>query len=85
MKAPHISTLIIVLAYAVSSAAEAQRVLKSEPQAGSLAEREIVLVDDGTCPADQIKEVTGGSNHKASGGRQIGTPRTMKCIPRPAP
>jgi hypothetical protein len=85
MNARHVSAVIVALACAISSPAEAQRILKSEPQPGSLAEREIVLVDDGTCPADQIKEVTGGSNHKASGGRQIGTPRTTKCIPRPAP
>jgi hypothetical protein len=85
MNARHVLAVIILLACAVSSAAQAQRVLKSEPQAGSLAEREIVLVDDGTCPANQIKEVTGGSNHKASGGKQIGTPRTTRCIPRPAP
>jgi Family of unknown function (DUF6719) len=50
------------------------QVLKSEPAEGNLASGKRVLVDDGTCPAGQIKEVTGGSKtgHIA---------RASRCIP----
>jgi peptidoglycan hydrolase-like protein with peptidoglycan-binding domain len=48
----------------------------SEPGPGNLAHGQTALVDDSTCPAGQIKEVTGGSN-------RLGIPRTKKCISRP--
>ena len=58
--------------------AQAQRVLKQEPPAGGLAFGETVLVDDGSCPAGQIKRVSGG---KGSGG-DGGVKRTRQCVPR---
>jgi hypothetical protein len=37
---------------------------------------EIVLVDDHTCPAGQIKQVTGGSNRKyGTDEKKLGVPR----------
>lgn len=48
-------------------------VLKNAPLPGKLREGERVLVDDGTCPLGQIKQVTGGNDKK-------GTPRTSNCI-----
>ena len=51
-------------------------IVQSEPPAGSLRQGQVILVDDGTCPAGQIKEVTGGrSNERVQ--------RTRRCIPRP--
>ena len=41
--------------------AMAQRVLKSMPPEGSLKPGQRVLVDDGTCPAGQIRAIVGGS------------------------
>ena len=38
-----------------------------------------VLVDDGSCPAGQIKEVSGAKM------TQAGVARTRKCIPRGGP
>jgi hypothetical protein len=38
-----------------------------------------VLVDDGTCPAGQVKEVSGARMVEA------GIVRTMKCVPRFGP
>ena len=35
---------------------------------------DVVLVDDRSCPAGQIKEVIGGNTHK-------GIPRAKRCIP----
>ena len=44
----------------IATAAQSQ-VLKNEPTEGQLGQGKRVLVDDGTCPAGQIKEVTGGN------------------------
>lgn len=57
----------------VSGPASAQ-VLKSEPAVGNLAAGKKVLVDDGTCPAGQIKQVTGGS-------KTVHIARSSICIP----
>ena len=54
--------------------------VSQEPPPGALRAGEKVLVDDGTCPADQIKEVTGGRN--LSSNHASGAPRSKKCIPR---
>ena len=59
----------------VSIGAAQSQVLKNEPAAGNLPLGKKVLVDDGTCPAGQIKQVTGGSNTQ-----QIA--RSTKCVPR---
>ena len=55
-------------------------VLKAEPAMGALKEGEIVLVDDGSCPKGQIKQVIGGNHVKAGGYKNI--IRTRSCIPR---
>ena len=64
---------------ALSNIAMAE-VLKKEPPMGALREGQVVLVDDGSCPAGQIKEVIGG-NHVAVGGTKH-LVRTYKCIPK---
>ena len=58
----------------------AQGVLKHEPPMGQLREGETVLVDDGSCPKGQIKEVIGGNHVKAGGFKHI--VRTHRCILR---
>jgi hypothetical protein len=41
-----------------------------------------VLVDDGSCPAGQIKLVTGGSDRSYYGaGTRPGAARTGRCVP----
>lgn len=47
----------------------------TEPASGTLPFGQKVLVDDGSCPSGQIKQVTGGN------GSNI--PRARKCIPFP--
>ena len=54
--------------------------LKVEPSMGQLREGQRVLVDDGTCPSGQIKEVIGGNHVKVGGTKHI--ERTHRCIPR---
>ena len=46
--------LLSMLVLTLATAAVAQ-VLKTEPRMGALREGQVVLVDDGTCPAGQIK------------------------------
>jgi uncharacterized caspase-like protein len=50
-------------------------IVKQEPAIGKLPPGASVLVDDGTCPAGQIKQLIGGN---------IGTgqPRLRSCVPR---
>jgi len=81
---PNHKPLLVSLAFtaalsAIASPALAE-VLKREPPLGQLREGQTVLVDDGSCPAGQIKKVTGG-NHVSFGGTKH-ILRTHKCIPR---
>jgi hypothetical protein len=46
------------------------------PKDGVLSPGEVVLVDDGRCPAGEVKQVTGGNKAK-------NIPREVKCVPRP--
>jgi len=60
------------------------RILKQEPGKGKLRAGQTVLVDDGSCPKGQIKEVKGGSNRSLKTEmKQAGSPRTHRCIPHP--
>jgi hypothetical protein len=54
--------------------------LKKEPAMGALKEGQVVFVDDGTCPAGQIKKVIGGNHVKAGGYKQI--ERIRACVAR---
>jgi hypothetical protein len=72
-----VPALAIVL---LPMAAQAQAPLKKEPAMGQLREGQRVLVDDGSCPTGQIKEVIGG-NHTSVGGRK-NIERQRRCIPR---
>jgi hypothetical protein len=71
------------LLLASAGMANAEKILKSEPREGNLRSGERVLVDDGTCPGGQIKEIIGGSNREYQTSiPRPGTPRSIKCIPR---
>jgi hypothetical protein len=59
----------------LAEAARAQQ-FSSEKDAGELRLGQRVKVDDGTCPAGQVKEISGT---KMTAG---GVVRTRKCIPR---
>ena len=65
---------------ALAATPGAAQVLKREPPLGQLTEGEKVLVDDGTCPPGQIKEVIGGNHITVGGTKRI--ERTRRCIPR---
>ena len=56
-------------------------ILKKAPEQGGLLPGQRVLVDDGSCPRGQIREIIGGSNRIYSwSGERTGTKRTQKCI-----
>ena len=54
--------------------------VKREPPMGKMKEGERLLVDDGSGPAGQIKELIGG-NHVTVGGTKR-TERIKRCIPK---
>jgi hypothetical protein len=74
-----IAAIAGVLAAGFSASSFAATV-KQEPPMGAMREGQVVLVDDGSCPAGQIKRVVGGNHTKVGGTKQI--VRTSSCIPR---
>jgi hypothetical protein len=72
--------VVFAIATIALSGQSLAEVLKREPPMGQLQEGQVVLVDDGSCPGGQIKQVTGGNHVKAGGFKHI--VRTRTCIPR---
>jgi hypothetical protein len=73
---PYLRMVIpIALPLTVAVVAVSAATLQQEPPAGSLSSGQTVLVDDGSCPAGQIKQITGG-------GSNAGQPRQRKCVDR---
>jgi len=67
-----------ILGLSVMLTSAQAEVLKQEPPMGALREGQVVLVDDGSCPPGQIKQVTGGNHVKVGGTKHI--VRISKCI-----
>ena len=69
--------LVSVVAFAaIAQSASAQQALMREGDIVDLRVGQRVLIDDGSCPAGQIKQVIGS---KLS---QNGVVRTRSCVPR---
>ena len=68
--------LASVLALCAATVCAAPMILKEEPAKGVLRVGEVVYVDDGSCPAGEVKKITGG-NQKA------GKTRLVECVKRP--
>ena len=68
--------LIITLGCTQNQSLKGDQYLKEEPPPGHLRHEQVVFVDDGICPAGEIKKVTGG-NMQRSINRQV------QCIKRP--
>jgi hypothetical protein len=64
----------------VAGSAFAATTVKQEPPMGAMREGQVLLVDDGSCPAGQIKRVVGGNHTKVGGTKQV--IRTSSCVPR---
>ena len=71
------AAILLLLATATAGADEEQ-VLSKEPPTGALHAGQKALVDDGTCPKGQVKEVTIGHN---AGKREPA--RQRRCVPDP--
>lgn len=74
-KGDRMKSRCMIAIVALMGLAGCQSILKSEPAKGTLPQGQKVLVDDGSCPAGQVKQVTGATP---------GTPRLKECIPMPA-
>jgi hypothetical protein len=70
----------VLIALLVLTAPAFAQLVKKEPPMGSLKPGEVVLVDDGTCPAGQVKRVVGG-DHKKVGGKNL-VERRRSCVAR---
>ena len=68
----------------IAQASAGTQILRHEPGRGQLRTGQTVLVDDGSCPTGQIKEVKAGSNLSVRTNTKVaGSKRTHRCIPRP--
>ena len=67
------SALICGAASAVAAPVE---VLKTMPAQGSVRQGDVVYVDDGRCPAGQVKKIIGGN-------QKTGVARQVECVKRP--
>jgi uncharacterized protein DUF6719 len=72
--------LALVAGNLVAAPARADKVVKQEPPLGKMTLGQRLLVDDGSCPRGQIKEVIGGDHVLVGGTQHI--VRKSKCIPR---
>lgn len=52
------------------------KILQTAPEPGTLPYKDVVFVDDGSCPAGQVAQHTGGSN-------RLGINRKVECVARP--
>jgi hypothetical protein len=72
-------SIVAVALLAFATSAVAQQPVMREADIPDLRLGQRVLVDDGSCPAGQIKEVQGSQM------TTTGVVRTRKCIPRLGP
>lgn len=75
--------LAATIAAALSVASSAAVVVKQEPGTGQFRPGTRVLVDDGSCPAGQIKEVVDTAYGQVPTGQKVaGLRRIRHCIKR---
>ena len=67
--------LVITLGCTQNQYLKGDQYLKEEPPPGYLRHEQVVFVDDGTCPAGEIKKVIGGNMSKS-------IPRQVQCVKR---
>jgi len=67
---------LLILSVILVACEASTPILTTAPPPGTLRAGQRALVDDGTCPAGQVREVT-GAQFVGTGTRQ------SRCIPRP--
>lgn len=75
-----LSLIVLTVSVLGMGPSHAAKTVKAEPPMGALKEGQVVLVDDGSCPAGQIKRVVGGNHVRAGGTKDI--LRERSCVPR---
>jgi hypothetical protein len=76
--APALAALVLLAQYGGTP-----RIVETPPGPGQLRQGERVWVNDRSCPAGQIREITGGSNRQQRGGATMpGQERQDRCVPR---
>ena len=70
---------LAALALLASAAAARAEIVSREQDIADLRLGQKIMVDDGSCPAGQIKEVMGAQMTSS------GVARTRKCVPRLGP
>ena len=84
MNVKHVAAFAVVGLLSVAPASAKVQILRHDPGKGQLPAGQTVLVDDGSCPKGQIKEVKGGSDRSLrTGSNHSGSARTHRCIARP--
>ncbi len=73
---PHSVFAAALFIGSASTAATSVEILKEMPAKGAVRNGEIVYVDDGHCPAGEVKKITGGQ-------QSMGKPRQVECVKRP--
>lgn len=77
--------LLSILCLLAAACSAGPKILAAEPPNGALFPGETALFDDGTCPAGQVKQVTGGSNRVYGTDLQHnGVARRYACVARPS-
>ena len=76
--------LVGAFACAFSVGAMSVEILKKEPGRGQLKAGNSVFVDDGSCPAGQVAQISAGAGAGDSGNAHKAAPRTRRCVPRPS-
>jgi hypothetical protein len=76
--------LAIVASCAWCPGASAATIVPTEANVGTLQLGQRILVDDGSCPPGQIKEISVTSNPQAKSGQRTaaGAVRIKRCIKR---
>ena len=72
----HTALAGLLLTAAGVAASAPTEILKEMPADGVVRRGHIVYVDDGKCPAGEVKKIVGGD-------RQAGVKRQVSCVKRP--
>lgn len=71
-----IALLCLLWAGPAACASAPIQMLKKMPTSGTVRQGDIVYVDDGRCPAGEVKKIIGGD-------QKTGKPRQVECVKRP--
>ncbi len=78
-----VACALLICLLGITQASAGVQILRHDPPPGKLPAGQSVLVDDGSCPKGQIKEVKAGSNRRImTNGKLAGSVRVHHCVKR---